>query len=321
VAWFGTKDDSASRRTAQPANGDRRFLDPQIVARISNLELVAKFIVQGFLIGLHRSPYHGFSSEFSAYRKYTKGDSIRFIDWKIAARTDRYYVKQFEDNTNTRCHILLDASGSMAFGGGESKEGRGIQKWLYARNLAAALAFLMHRQGDAVGLTLLRDGAASVASARATTAHLHHLYRLLSEASPVGKTNLGSSLAGLPERFPQRGMVVFIGDLLDEPERIAGALKAFRFRRHEILLFHVLSPEERDFPYTENTEFVDMETGTALVTQASYYAKMYRAAQEAHIGEIRRFCRQSDIDFVTLPTDELLGTALMAYLARRQRAW
>ena len=312
----------SARGASRTLDGDTRFLDPLVLARLSNIELIARFIVQGFLIGLHKSPYHGFSSEFSAYRKYAKGDSFKFIDWKVVARTDRIYIKQFEENTNTRVQILLDASGSMRFGGpeaGERGQSAGIQKWIYGRNLAAALAYLAIHQGDTAGLTVFREGAPEVLSAHGGTVHLHQIYRTLANTKPERGTATQRGLAGLPERFPQRGLVVLISDLLDDAEGIMAALKDFRFRRHEIIVFHLLSPEERDFPYRENIEFIDAESQQKLVAQSSYIAKAYREALAAHTDKLRRFCRQSDIDFVPLTTAELLSTALLAYLSRRQR--
>lgn len=313
-----------STGTSRTLDGDTRFLDPQVIARISNIELVARFVVQGFLIGLHRSPYHGFSSEFSAYRKYAKGDSFKFIDWKLVARTDRVYIKQFEENTNTRGHILIDASGSMQFGGeGALPKGKspGIQKWIYGRNLAAALAYLMIHQGDAVGLASFRDGAAEVLPARASNVHLHQVFKVLSQLQPERGTDTEKGFAGLPERFPQRGLIVIISDLLDDADKIIAGLKGFRFRRHEIILFHLLAPEERIFPYRDNIEFVDAETKQVIVTQSSYIAKAYKDALEAHTEKIQRFCRQNDIDFVPLSTADLLSKALLAYLGKRKRAF
>jgi uncharacterized protein (DUF58 family) len=305
-------------------DGDTRFLDPRVIARISNIEMVARFIVQGFLIGLHKSPYHGFSSEFSAYRKYAKGDSFKFIDWKVVARTDRIYIKQFEENTNTRCQILLDASASMKFGGEDALPGGkslGIQKWIYGRNLAAALAYLMINQGDAAGLAVFRDKTADLISAHSSTLHLHQIYRMLSSQQPDSGTDTDKGLGGLPERFPQRGLIVLISDLLDDSDKIINALKGFCYRRHEILLFHLLAPEEREFPYRDNIEFVDAETGQIMTAQASYIAKAYKESLEAHTEKVRRFCRQNDIDFVPLTTSDMLSTALLAYLNKRQRAF
>jgi len=318
-----TRSEPPVLKSSRNLDGDTRFLDPKVIARISNLELVARFIVQGFLIGLHKSPYHGFSSEFSAYRKYAKGDSFKFIDWKVVGRTDRIYIKQFEENTNTRCHILLDASASMRFGGeGALPAGHsaGIQKWIYGRNLAAALAYLMIHQGDAAGLAVFADTKAEVVPAHGSTVHLHNLYRVLSNTQPSRGTDTEKGLAGLHERLPRRGLIVMISDLLDDTQKIIDGLKGFRYRRHEILLFHLLAPEEREFPYRENIEFVDSETQQILVAQGSYIADAYKKAMAEHTETIKRFCRQNDIEFVPLSTDDLLSNALMAYLNKRQRA-
>jgi uncharacterized protein (DUF58 family) len=304
-------------------DGDTRFLDPKVIARVSNIELVARFIVQGFLIGLHKSPYHGFSSEFSSYRKYAKGDSFKFIDWKVAGRTDRIYIKQFEENTNTRCHVLLDASGSMSFGGDgalpDGKKSEGIQKWLYGRSLAAALAYLMIHQGDGAGLAIFRDAAAEVIPSGASLPHLHLLYSALGRAAPGKGTDTEKGLSRLAERFPKRGLIVLISDLLDDTARIISSLKTFRIRRNEVIVFQTLAPEERNFPYRDNIEFVDAEDNRTMIAQGSYIAKAYKEAFEAHTGAIKRFCQQNDIDFVPLTTDQNLSTALLAYLNKRQR--
>ncbi len=310
-------------RSSKNLDGDTRFLDPQVMAQIGNLELVARFIVEGFLIGLHKSPYHGFSSEFSSYRKYTKGDPFKFIDWKAAGRTDRIFIKQFEEHTNTRCYILADASASMRFGGedarGDGVKSKGIQKWIYARNLAAAFAYLLLKQGDAAGLAVFSDGLPEVVRARGGNVQLKTLLGVLQKAKPENGTDSEKGLARLPQQIASRGMVVLISDLLDETDKIISALKGFRIRHHEVMVFHVLAPEEREFPYRENTEFIDAETGQTLTAQGSYIAKAYKKALEEHTDKIRRFCRHNDIDFVPLGTDQLLSTALLAFLNTRQR--
>ena len=308
-------------RWKAPSEGDTRFLDPQVIARVANLELVARFIVEGFLIGLHQSPYHGFSSEFTSYRKYVKGDPFKFVDWKAAARTDRLYIKQFEENTNTRAALLLDGSGSMRFGGPESFPGgksKGIQKWTYARSLAAALAYLMVHQGDAVGLAVYRDGTPEVIPPRGGTVHLNTVLRQLARSQPEGQTDTTAGLASLPERLARRGLVVLIGDLLDETERTIEVMKNFRLRGHEVIVFNVLTPEERNFPYRENYEFIDSETGEKVSAQASYIATAYRRAFGEHTEALKRFCRQNDIDFVELDTAESLATALVGFLNSRK---
>lgn len=313
----------ASLRKTAHSDGDTRFLDPQVIARVANLELVARFIVEGFLIGLHQSPYHGFSSEFTSYRKYVKGDPFKFVDWKAAARTDRLYIKQFEENTNTRTYLLVDGSASMRFGGSGSRPGgktEGIQKWLYARSLAAALAYLMVHQGDAVGLAVYRDGTPDVIPPRGGTVHLNAVLRQLAATEPQGQTNTASGLASLPERLARRGLVILIGDLLDDTARTIEVMKNFRLRGHELIVFQVLTPEERHFPYRENYEFVDAETGEKLSAQASYIANAYRQALAQHNEALKSFCRQNDVDLVELDTAENLATALVGFLNRRKGA-
>ncbi|GMV82795.1 MAG: hypothetical protein AMXMBFR7_39790 [Planctomycetota bacterium] len=306
-------------------DGDTRFLDPKVLARVSNLELVARFIVEGFLIGLHKSPYHGFSSEFSSYRKYAKGDPFRFIDWKVAAKTDRLYIKQFEDQTNTRSYILLDGSSSMRFGGEDARlDGQpspGIQKWRYARDLAAAFAYLMINQGDAAGLAIFRDGPPEVIPTRGGNMHLHGLLSVLAKAEPDAGTDTEKGVGALPERLARRGLVILISDLLDDTAKIIAGLKGFRARRHEMIVFHLLAPEEREFPYRENIEFVDSETGQRMTAQGSYIGEAYKRALGEHVNAIKRYCRSQDIDFVPLGTDELLSTALLAYMNKRERMY
>ncbi|MCZ7646391.1 MAG: DUF58 domain-containing protein [Planctomycetota bacterium] len=313
----------ADRFSRKTLDGDTRFLDPQVIARIGNIELVARFIVEGFLIGLHKSPYHGFSSEFSSYRKYVKGDAFRFIDWKVAAKTDRLYIKQFEDQTNTRTYVLVDGSASMRFGGDAARvdgsKSRGVPKWRYARDLAAAFAYLMINQGDAAGLAIFRDGPPEVVPTRGGNVHLHALLSVLGKSEPDSGTDTEKGLGALPERLARRGLVVLISDLLDDTARIINGLKGFRARRHEMIVFHLLAPEEREFPYRENIEFVDAETGQTLVAQGSYIGPAYQRALQEHVETIKRYCRAQDIDFVPLTTDELLSTALIAYLNKRQR--
>ena len=309
--------------TRRELDGDTRFLDPQVAARVSSLELVARFIVEGFMIGLHKSPYHGFSSEFASYRKYVKGDPFKFIDWKVAAKTDRLYIKQFEEHTNTRCYLLVDASASMGFGGPgallDGKVSSGINKWTYARSLAAALGYLVIKQGDAAGLAVFRAGRPDVLPPHGGSLHLNALYTILGQAKPELETDTEKGLTGLPERLARRGLVILITDLLDDARKIIAGLKGFRVRRHEVILFHVLTPEERDFPYRENIEFVDAESGQLLTAQASYIADSYKRALHEHVESIKRYCRENDIDFVPLGTDEWLSTALLAYLNKRMR--
>ncbi|MCX7804675.1 MAG: DUF58 domain-containing protein [Planctomycetota bacterium] len=293
-------------------DGDTMFLDPGTAARVGNLELVARFIVEGFLIGLHKSPCHGFSSEFSEYRKYCKGDPIRFVDWKVYGRTDRFYIKQFEENTNAFSHVFLDTSSSMDFGIST------VTKFEYARCLAAAFAYLMLKQGDAAGLSLFSSRETVSIPARRGFLHLRRLLSELAAARPGAGTDFGTGLGMAPERMRRRGIVVLISDMLDDPDRILDVIKGFRYRGHEVIAFRLLTPEERDFPYRDNFEFVDAETGDKLTAQGSYIRQAYLGALAAHTEKLKQGCRDMGADFVELTTDAILSNAIAAYLAGRR---
>ncbi len=305
--------------------GDTRFLDPAVAASVGSLELVARFIVEGFLIGLHRSPYHGFSAEFASYREYSPGDDLRHLDWKVFGRTDRFYLKQFEENTNLACWLLLDCSGSMKVGGtgkvgGAAKGGpERVSKFTYARQLAAGLAYLMLKQQDAVGMLAFADGPVASVNAHARSVQLGNVLTQLSRLEPEHGTDVARGLAALPDKLTRRGLVIFISDCLAEPEEITNAMRLFRARGHEVLVFHVLSPEERDFPFSELTEFVDAETEERLLTHPSDLKAAYLEALGEHVAKLRTACSEMNIDFVELRTDTRLDRALVDYLAKRRR--
>ena len=284
------------------------FLDPEVAARVSNLELVARLIVEGFMIGLHRSPYHGFSVEFSSYRKYSAGDDLRRVDWKIFGKTDRYYVKQFEEDTNLTCHLLLDCSASMGFG----------KKFSYALRLCAALAYLMIKQSDAVGMLAFSDAAVDYVKPSARSLQLKSIFSSMSRLKAAGGTSFGKGLAGLAERLARRGLVILVSDFLAPVEDLLDELSRLRHRRHELIVFQLLADEERDFPYREQIEFVDMETGGRLTTQASYVREHYLEELGSHLDRLRRGLGDLGIDLVELSTSDRLDLALVEYLARRR---
>jgi len=305
--------------------GDTRFLDPAVAASVGNLELVARFIVEGFLIGLHRSPYHGFSAEFASYREYSPGDDLRHLDWKVFGRTDRFYLKQFEENTNLACWLLLDCSGSMKVGGmgkvggvGKAKAER-VSKFTYARQLAAGLAYMMLKQQDAVGMLAFADGPVASVNAHARTVQLGNVLTQLSRLVPEKGTDVARGLAALPDKLARRGLVVFISDCLADPAEITDAMRLFRARGHEVIVFHVLSPEERDFPFSDLTEFVDAETEERLLTHPSDLKRAYLEALGEHVSLLKGACDEMNVDFVELRTDTRLDRALVDYLAKRRR--
>lgn len=293
--------------------GDTRFLDPAIAASVGNLELVARFVVEGFLLGLHRSPYHGFSAEFASYREYSPGDDPRYLDWKVLGRTDRLYLKQFEESTNTICQFLLDCSGSMAVGAG-------VSKFTYARQLVAALAYLVLKQKDAAGMLAFADGPMASLPPRRAGYHLARIAAELARLEPSRTTAVAKGLAGLPEKLRRRSLVALVSDCLADPEEILETLRLFRARGHEVIVFQVLSPEEKDFPFRDLVEFVDAETGERLLAQASDVRASYMEGLLSHEELLRRECGEMGVDFVELRTDTRLDRALVDYLAKRRRS-
>ncbi len=290
-----------------------RLLDPHFISKLTRLDLTARLVVEGFLTGLHRSPYHGFSVEFAEHRQYMPGDPLRHLDWRVLAKSDRKYVKQYEEETNLRAMLLVDTSASMGYGS------HVITKLDYARQLAAALAYLMLRQNDAVGMFAFATGRAELIPPRSTMGHARPLLLLLERLTPGGATNFASSLHALAERMTQRGLVVLISDLLDDPERIAQAIHHFRHRKHEVLVFHVLDPQEVAFDFEREAVYVDLETGERITTRPQELRPDYRARVNAWRDQIRQFCIEKRADYVPLTTDQPYDRALLEYLSKRAR--
>lgn len=293
----------------------KQYLNPETAARISSLELRARLIVEGYISGLHRSPYRGFSVEFAEHRPYNPGDELRAIDWRVFARTDRYYVKQYEEETNLLCWLALDSSASMGFSG----EGR-PSKHTYALSLAAALALLMLRQGDAVGAVGYDMAPRTWLPPRSRPGWFHEVLRTLASSTPSGETGTATSLYRLAERLRRRGLVVVISDFLDDPAQVATALRRLRHERHEVLAVQVLDPLERSFEFEGNLTFRDMETGRELATQPSEVRRAYAERMENFIDQIRRECRRNEIDHLLVDTATPFDVALAAYLNKRKRA-
>ena len=248
-----------------------RLLDPHFISKLTRLDLTARLVVEGFLTGLHRSPYHGFSVEFAEHRQYMPGDPLRHLDWRVLAKSDRKFIKQYEEETNLRSMLLVDTSASMGYGS------HGVTKLDYARQLAAALAYLMLRQNDAVGMFAFATGRAELIPPRSTLGHARPLLLLLERLTPGGTTDFASSLHSLAERMTRRGLVILISDLLDDPERIAQAIHHFRHRKHEVLVFHVLDPQEVAFDFEREAVYVDLETGERVTTRPQELRTDYRA--------------------------------------------
>jgi uncharacterized protein (DUF58 family) len=291
-----------------------RFLDPAILSRLGTLELKARTVVEGFLSGLHRSPFKGFSVEFAEYRQYMPGDPLSTIDWKVYARTDRHYVKKFEEETNVECHLLLDVSASMGYG---SKD---VTKLRYGAMLAASLAYLMNRQRDAVGLMTFDERIVSMTPPSARPSHLRSILEALDHATVGSRTDVTKPLQVLAEGIGKRGIVVFISDLLDEPDRIIEGLRHFRFRGSDVIVFHVIDPAERTFPFDRATRFRDIELGDELMAVPSMVRAQYLESLEAALERYRRELGSTGIDYCLIDTSTPLDFALMSYLSTRRRA-
>ena len=294
---------------------DRPFLEPAVVARLGTLELKARTIVEGFLSGLHRSPFKGFSVEFAEYRQYIPGDALSTIDWKVYARSDRYYIKKFEEETNLDCHLMLDVSGSMAYG-----SHHGMSKFEYGACLAASLGYLMNRQRDAVGLTAFDENIVAMLPASSRPGHLRGLLVTLEQLSTGHQTNVAKPLHQLADTLTRRGLVVLISDLLDDPDEIVRGLKHFKFRGTDVIVFHVLDADELDFPFDRPTRFEDLETSDEVMAVPGAVRDHYLKAMGALIERFRRELGASGIDYQLLNTNQPLELALLSYLSTRSRA-
>ena len=293
--------------------GVQRFLNPSILANIGNLELVAKSVVEGFVSGLHKSPYHGFSVEFSQYRQYILGDDPKYIDWKIYGRTGRYYIKQFEEETNLNCHILLDTSESMTYGSGD------LTKLEYASFLIASLSYFMIKQRDAVGFSHFDETIQGYLPARSTPTHLHSILLMLEEVKTNKLTQLSQPLHRIAERLTKRGLVILISDLYDEnPDQVLKALQHFRYDGHEVILFHILDHQELVFEFNQVSRFVDSETSEEIVTIPSVIRSNYQETLQDFIKHYRSATGKSNIDYNMIDTSTPLDFALVSYLAKRE---
>ncbi len=291
----------------------RKYLDPAIVSKLAGMELKARLVVEGFIVGLHKSPYHGFSVEFAEHRQYMPGDDIRHIDWKVYGKSDRFYIKQFEEETNLRGYILLDASGSMAY------KSDGISKLEYGSYLAAALSYLMLRQQDSPGLLVYDEKIRSYIPPRGAHSHINNILKELTRIEASEKTDAALAFHELADRIKRRGLIIVISDLFDNPEKMLVGLKHFRHRKHEVIVFQVLDPFERYFSYKTEARFRDMETDQLLLTNPHQIRKEYIERLKEFIESFSRSCRDSLIDYHLLDTSVPFDKALFGYLAKRSR--
>lgn len=289
------------------------LLDPEVLSRITSLGLRAQRVMEGTISGLHRSPLHGVSVEFADYREYSPGDDLKRLDWKAYARSDRFYIKRFEEDTNLRGTILLDASSSMKYGRGA------MTKFDYASTLAASIAALCVKQRDAVGLAVFDDAERIFLRPVATQAQLHKIIELIEKTKPQRTTELGAVMHKVSEQIKSRGLVVVISDLLLDLDVFYKSLGRLQHQGHEILVFQVLDPEEIDLPFKDSVLFKDIEGDEELFAEPWAFRKAYKAAMEQFIGDVARRCRSGGVDHVLLRTSDDLGFALSHYLHSRQR--
>ena len=291
------------------------YLDPHTLARLDGLDLKARLIVEGFVSGLHRSPYHGFSVEFAEHREYVPGDDLRHVDWKVFGKNDRYYLKQFEEETNFACSLLLDTSQSMNYRSASAA----MNKLDYAKHVAAAIAYLTIQQQDASGLVTFADSVQDFVRPSSQPSHLRQLIHMLERAQPSGDTALGPVLHDLAERIRKRGLVVIFSDMFDDPATLLMGLKHFRHRRHDVSVIQVIDPAEQDFPFEEPTLFKGMEQAIESLTEPKSVAKAYRTEFAGFLSEISSGCRDLGMSYHLLRTDHPIDTAITAFLQARSR--
>jgi uncharacterized protein (DUF58 family) len=293
-------------------NGDKNYFDPKVLAGISNLYLRARWVVEGIMSGVHRSRAKGFSVEFEEHREYSPGDEIRRIDWKALGKFDRYFIKEYEDETNLRAYLLLDASGSMDYASD------GVSKFDYGCTLAASLAYLILKQQDAAGLVTFSNRIESFIPPKAKRDYLTQILHALENCGAAGETNVGRILEDIAGQIKRRGLVVLVSDLLDEPEHILKGLRLFRFKGNDVIVFHLLDPAELDLPFDGNILFEDLEEANLkVVADPRAIRKTYQQVVNEFIAEMRKQCRDNAIDYQLISTSTPLDQALASYLSWR----
>ncbi len=291
----------------------KQYMDPQTISKIENLSLRAKLVVEGFIIGMHKSPYHGFSVEFSEHRPYGYGDEIKFIDWKLWARTDRFYIKQFEEETNLKCHIILDKSSSMGYGS------EGITKFDYSKTLTASLIYLMIKQQDAVGLTMFDHKIDTAIKPKSKISHLNLLLKSMHKTITGGETSIPNLLHTLAESISKRGLIVLISDLLDDENEILKGLRHFKHKGHEVIIFHVIDPKEKNLDFNKNINFIDIENQTSLMTDTRQIKNQYNKAFKNFCNFYKDRCAKNKIDYIPIDTNQPLDISIMQYLIKRSK--
>ncbi len=295
------------------SNTPARFLDPELLARVGSLELLARAVVEGFMSGLHRSPFTGFSTEFTEYRQYNQGDDLRYLDWRLLGRTDRYFIKKYRADTNTQCHLLVDTSASMNY----SSSGK-VTKLQYAQFLAASIAYLLNRQQDSVGLVAFDQKIHTHVPARNRTGHMRTIFGNLSLLAPGKETKLAESLHQLADMLTRRGIVVVISDFYDETSRLGEAFQHLRFKGHDVIAFQVLDQNELDFNFDDPVVLLeDAETQEQMPVLPDVVMKGYRERMQQHVDDMKKCAAANNVDYELLTTKQPLDYALFTFLSRR----
>jgi uncharacterized protein (DUF58 family) len=300
----------------KPVRDFKNYLDPSFISKLNSLELKARLVVEGFMVGLHKSPYHGFSVEFSEHRAYMQGDNLKDVDWKVFGKTEKYFIKQYEEETNLRSYVFLDTSNSMSYSSGEN-----ISKLEYSLTLAAALSYLMIHQQDAVGLTLYAEKINKYLPPKSSRAYLQEILKSLANVQASEKTNTSASLSEAAEKIKRRGLVIIISDFFDEIDSVLKALKHFSYKKNEVIVFQVLDPMEKTFAFGKDAIFKDLETGDELTTQPYQIQKAYREAMTEFTNRIKSECLNSNIDYNLIDTSDLYDKALLRYIQKRSKLY
>ena len=293
-------------------NQKKKYLNPKEIAKLNNISIKAKFVVEGYLLGLHKSPYHGYSVEFAEHRSYESGDEIKKIDWKLFAKTDRYYIKEYEEETNLRSYIVLDTSKSMNFAN------ESISKLDYGSLIASSLSYLMLKQRDAVSLTLFDEKIKNFIPPKSNPNHINLIFSKLDKIISGNDTNTSTILHELALKLKQRGLIILISDLLDNPKEIISGLKHFLYNKHEIIVFHLFNPKELNLDFSSRIKFKDLETGKEITTDPWLIKSDYEELTNEFKNYYKKEMGNNKIDYIQLSTEQSLGFALNKYLRKRK---
>jgi len=292
----------------------KKFLDPAVISKLKTLELKARMVVEGFKVGLHRSPYHGFSVEFSEHRPYMQGDALKNVDWKVYAKSEKFYIKQFEEETNLLSHIFVDASKSMLF-----KHSGKVSKIDYATILAAALAYVMIDQQDSVGLAIYSDKIHTYLPPKSNRVYLKTLLSALNQIQPGGTTTTSKCLDSVAEKIKKRGLTIIISDFFDDMNSILTALKHLHYKKNEVIVFQILDPIEKSFGFDRDSVFVDLESGEQITTQPHQIQRAYQEAMNEYLNKLKNECLNFGIEYNLIDTSQPFDKALMSYFTKRSR--